>query len=90
MVSRQDLVTNLLHDRITSVKVGIIINGVDGISPAEIVKNLAHSIGHKVYAVIVGYGDVSQTETEEFTISPRIESAVEWRNTPACAGSIPD
>lgn len=88
MVSRQDLVTKLLCGRIASAKVGIIINGVDGIVPAEIVKDLAHSIGRKIYAVIVGYSGILQTETENYTISPRIESAVEWRNTPACAGSI--
>ena len=88
MISRQDLVASLLANRIVSSKVGIIINDIDSVNPADIVKNLVHSIGRKVYAVIVGYDGISQIETEDFNISTRIESAVEWRNTPACAGSI--
>ena len=88
MMNREDLVTNLLTERISKSKVGIIIKGVDGIQPDIIVKKLAVSTSQKIYAVVIGYDSVSPEDTDEYTIATHIENAVAWRNTPECAGCI--
>ena len=88
MVNREELVTALLIEKISQSKVGIIINGVDGINPEAIVKNLSKSLTQKIYAVVIGYTGISAEETEEYSIATQIENAVAWRNTPECAGHI--
>lgn len=88
MKTRQELVTDLLKERMISTKVGIIVNDVDEIVPEEIVKTIGSISEKKVYAVIIGYGDVTETDEEKYAISGRIEQAVAWRNKTECAGTI--
>ena len=88
MVNRQELVFTLLKEQIGKTKVGLIINGVEGIKPADIVKDLSAVFDHKLFSVIIGYSGTVTDDNNEYAISTQIESAVAWRNTPECAGFI--
>lgn len=74
--------------KLKNTKVGIIIDGIDSISPTDIVKTIGFETGSKIYSVIIGYGVPIDSEDEYYSISSRIESAVTWRNNPGCAGKI--
>ena len=88
MKSRQDLIVELLEKKIADAKVGIIITGIDGIAPAEVSRTIGTDLEIKVYSVIIGFDDVSDSEDEHCIISTKIESAIAWRNNVDCAGKI--
>lgn len=88
MKSRQELIVGLLEEKLKSTKVGIIINGVDGISPSDAAKTIGSDLESKIYVVVIGYDGTTETEAEYYSVSTRIESAVAWRNNPSCAGRI--
>ena len=88
MKSRQELIVDLLKEKLKSTKVGIIVNGVDGISPSKAAKDIGTGLGSKVYVVVIGYDGATDSEDEYYSVSTRIESAVAWRNNPNCAGKI--
>ena len=88
MKTRQELIVDVLTEKLSTTKIGIIIYEVDGISPVEAVKQVGISISSKVYAVVIGYGDITDYEDEYCTISSKIESAITWRNNSACSGRI--
>ena len=88
MKSRQDVITELLKEKLKKTKVGIIVNGVDKISPIDVAKAVGNQTETKVYSVIIGYDNITESEGEYFSISPKIESAITWRNNANCAGHI--
>ena len=54
MINKQELVTSLLCRHLSEIKVGIIVKGVDDISPEEIIKEIASEEKH-LYAAAIGY-----------------------------------
>ncbi len=87
MKNKQELVSALLHKHLSEIKVGIIIKGIDDISPEEIVKALASEEMH-LYAAAIGYNAVRERSTKLYDITDSIEKAVLWRSMPECAGRI--
>ena len=87
MINKQELVTALLCRHLSEIKVGIIVKGVDDISPEEIIKEIASEEKH-LYAAAIGYDEVIELSEELYDITNSIEKAVLWRSMPECAGSI--
>lgn len=87
MMNKQDLVIELLRRKLATTKVGIIVKGLDGISPNEIIMALVSAERH-LYAASIGYGDIVEVSDNLYTISKSIEKAVLWRSNPECAKNI--
>lgn len=88
MKNKQEIVSDLLRKHLSEIKVGIIVKGVDGISPEEIVKMLASKEKH-LYAAAIGYNNAEYEHSEDlYDITGSIEKAVLWRSMPKCAGNI--
>ena len=87
MMNKQESVTALLCRHLSEIKVGIIVKGVDDISPEEIIKEIASEEKH-LYAAAIGYDEVIEFSEELYDITNSIEKAVLWRSMPECAGSI--
>ncbi len=87
MLNKQELVIALLRERLSEIKVGIIVKGVDDILPEEIIKALATEEKH-LHAAAIGYNEVFESSTEYYDITDSIEKAVLWRSMPEYAGSI--
>lgn len=87
MMNKQELVTALLCRHLSEIKVGIIVKGVDDISPEGIIKEIASEEKH-LYAAAIGYDEVVELSEELYDITTSIEKAVFWRSMPECAGSI--
>ena len=87
MMNKQELVSALLSRSLSEIKVGIIVKGIDGIDPEEIIKTLA-SEEKQLYAAAVGYTEVVEHSEKLYDITDSIEKAVLWRSMPECAGRI--
>ena len=87
MVEKQTLVANLLQEHFGSIKTGIIIKGIEGISPVDIVKTIAAS-NSVLYAAVVGYDTLCERCEGLYEITDSIEKAVLWRSMPECAGHV--
>lgn len=88
MDNRQKLLITLLSEKLNTAKVGLIVNGIDGINPSEIVKEMSKTYNGKIYAAIIGYETTSVEDCSDYTIKNEIEEAVAWRNKTECVGSI--
>jgi hypothetical protein len=87
MKSKQELLCQLLQERLDDVKTGIIIKGIDGIDPNAIAEELFTSVKPLLVA-IVGYGNVVEHSDNDIQITGLIENAVLWRSMPEYAGHI--
>lgn len=87
-MSKQDIVTQLLLDKLNETRVGIIIKGIGDIKPDDIAETLAAQTNRHYFISAVGYNITEKTENDAYTLSPAIEEAVLWRSTPECAGKI--
>ncbi len=87
MMSKEDLVVALLHKQLSEIKVGIIVKGVDEISPEDTIKRLS-TTENRLYVAAIGYDEVREHSQEQFIITDSIEKAVLWRSMPECAGKI--
>lgn len=87
MIDKQELVIELLGQHLAALKVGIIIKGVDGISPESIIAGLASDSQH-LYGAAIGYDGVKEHAEKNYDITDSIEKAVLWRSIPECAGRI--
>ncbi len=87
MISKQDLVIEFLNQKMSNIKTGIIVKGVDDIEPVDIVHKLAKT-NSPLYAAIIGYKNVSSGKNDNCKIEGSIEKAVFWRSDPTCAGHI--
>ncbi len=87
MMNKQDLVVELLRKQISETKVGIIVKGLDDISPEDIVAKLATAEKH-FYVAAIGYDEIHKHSEEHFVLTDSIEEAVLWRSMPECAGEI--
>ena len=63
MMNKQELVTALLCRHLSEIKVGIIVKGVDDISPEGIIKEIASEEKH-LYAAAIGYDEVVELSEE--------------------------
>ena len=88
MIDKQELIVQLLSERLSETKVGIIFKGINGISLESIIQRLSEDSGEHLYMAAVGYEGISDKETEGYTITPYVEKAVLWRSIPEYAGSI--
>lgn len=87
MKSKQELVSDLLRERLVASKVGILIKGINGITPEEVAITLSEYIKGHIYIAAVGY-DTRENETSTYTVTQFVEKAVLWRSMPECAGKI--
>lgn len=87
MMSKEDLVVALLHKQLSEIKVGIIVKGVNEISPEDTIKRLS-TTENRLYVAAIGYDEVREHSQEQFIITDSIEKAVLWRSMPECAGKI--
>lgn len=88
MIDKQELVVQLLSERLSEAKVGIIFKGIAGISPEDVVRRLSEYSGKHLYMAAVGYDGITEKEEEDYSITPYVEKAVLWRSIPVYAGSI--
>jgi len=88
MIDKQVLVYELLLESLNTTKVGIIVKGVNGFVPEDIVIRLSEKKETHIYAAAVGYVGVADKEADSYTITPYIEQAVKWRSNPDYAGKI--
>lgn len=88
MIDKQELVVQLLSERLPDAKVGIIFKGIDVISPEIIANRLCEDSGEHLYLAAVGYEGIIEKETDDYSITPYVEKAVLWRSIPDYAGRI--
>lgn len=88
MIDKQELVVQLLSERLSEAKVGIIFKGIAGISPEDVVRRLSEDSGEHLYMAAVGYDGIAEKDGEDYSITPYVEKAVLWRSIPEYAGSI--
>ena len=88
MIDREQLLVELLKERLPDIKVGIIIKGIDRISPERVIARLADDCSVRLYCAAVGYAGIDPKEMDGYTLSDSIEKAVLWRSMPDLAGRI--
>ena len=88
MADKQELIVNLLKERLAEAKIGIIVKGIGDIDPVRISESVAESAEKRLYVAAVGYDGIHVGEKENYTLSDSIEKAVLWRSMPECAGQI--
>lgn len=88
MIDKQELVVQLLSERLSEAKVGIIFKGIAGISPEDVVRRLSEDSGEHLYMTAVGYDGITEKDEKDYSITPYVEKAVLWRSIPEYAGSI--
>ena len=87
MMDKQSLVTELLQEQLKEVKTGIIIKGIDSITPDAIACKIA-DLYKPLYVAVIGYERTSETHQDDLELTDSIEKAVLWRSNPECAGRI--
>ena len=88
ILSKQQIVIELLKNQLSNTKVGIMVKGIDSIAPLQTVISLTNAINEKLFFAFVGYPDVKCEENDNYIISDSIEKAVLWRSIPSYAGKI--
>lgn len=88
MITKKTLLANFLLECLKDVKVGIIVKGLTGIKPEDVIVELSSRIENHLYIAAIGYGSVVDKENEDYTITPSVEKAVLWRSIPKYAGQI--
>ena len=87
MKTKQELLIGVIASELATCKVGLLVKGISGISPLEVMRSLSSVSAKHLYAAAVGY-DCALVDEEEFTLTDRIEDAVRWRSDPKLAGCI--
>lgn len=88
MIDKQQIVVNLLNERLPQTKIGIIVKGIDSIDACKIVASVVENTGQYIYAAAVGYTMADTGEKDNYILADSIEKAVLWRSMPECAGHI--
>lgn len=88
MITKKALLAKFLLECLKDVKVGIIVKGLNGIEPEDVIVELSSKIENHLYTAVVGYEGVVDKEKDEYTITPSVEKAVLWRSRPEYAGRI--
>ena len=87
MKTKQELLIDVLASELATCKVGLLVKGISGISPLEVMRTLSSGHANRLYAAAVGY-DCLLADEAEFILTDRIEDAVRWRSDPELAGCI--
>lgn len=87
MMDKQELLIAFLKEQMNENRIGIIVKGVDGIAPEDIIKKLAIE-GKHLYVVAVDYDGIFEYSGRDYSIANSVEKAVLWRSMPECAGNI--
>ena len=66
MIDKQQIVVDLLNERLPQTKVGIIVKGVDSIDADKITASVAESTGQYIYAAAVGYPIANTDEKNNY------------------------
>ena len=66
MIDKQQIVVDLLNERLPQNKVGIIVKGVDSIDADKIIASVAESTGQYIYAAAVGYPMANSGEKDNY------------------------
>ena len=80
MLNKQTLITELLLDKLSEAKVGILAKGIGEIDPEAVAAELSRKRDSHIYVAAVGYGFLHEKEERNYTITPAIEKAVLWRS----------
>lgn len=88
MMSKQEILVEVLDDKLCNAKVGVIVRGITEIDPVEATRCLAVRNEKKYYLASVGYGTEKQPENDTLAISNMIEDAVRWRSKTDLAGRV--
>ena len=88
MINKQQIVIDLLTERLPQAKVGIIVKGVDSIDVEEITASIAEGTSQYIYSAAVGYPMAAIGDKGKYVLADSIEKAVLWRSMPECAGHI--
>ena len=88
MKSKQEILVEVLDNKVNSAKVGVIVRGITGIDPVDAVRCLATKNEKKYYLASVGYTTEKQSEDDRISISNMIEDAVRWRSKTELAGRV--
>jgi len=87
MKTKQELLIDVLASELATCKVGLLVKGISGISPLEVMRTLSSGHANRLYAAAVGY-DCLLADEAELILTDRIEDAVRWRSDPELAGCI--
>ncbi|MCD1261382.1 DNA translocase FtsK [Paenibacillus athensensis] len=88
MKNKQELLIELLINRLSETKVGILVKGINDISPDAISGAVAKTLNKKLFITAVGYENTQEIETNDLIVATRIEKAVMWRSESDKAGAI--
>ncbi len=88
MKAKQELLIELLINRLSETKVGILIKGINDIAPDAISVAVAAALNKKIFVSAVGYENIEEIDGNDLVVSTRIEKAVMWRSEPEKAGAI--
>ena len=88
MKTKQDILVEVLVQKLLLAKVGVLVTGIVDIDPAAAMATIAEKNNEKYYVSSVGYDTESLTESDTLAVSPMIEDAVKWRSDSELAGKI--
>lgn len=88
MENKNTVLSKYIQDLLTQSKVGLLIRGVDSISPSDVLSDIRskNPAGDTIYSSIVGYS--CNGSIKNCVVSSKIEDAVLWRSNPACKGAV--
>lgn len=85
-IKRNDLVVKVLTERLSDARLGVVAYGFADIDVVRISVSVAKALKQQLHVAAVGYPIAGTAANVD--LSGQIEDAVEWRHTPAFAGSI--
>lgn len=88
MITKQEILVEVLRQRLDVAKIGVIVRGIVDVDPIAAISSISNSNSQKYYVAAVGYDGYEASETDLLTVSPMIEDAVKWRSNPELAGRI--
>ena len=86
-MNKEELLINLIVQKLSEVKIGILVKGISGINPSIIAYSISQKSDRHVYIAAVGY-DINDEDNINYTLSGSIEKAVYWRSYPNYIGRI--
>jgi hypothetical protein len=87
MITKSELLVEVLENYLKTAKVGLIVKGFGDLSPKDILSSLTTKLNEKIYSVAVGY-KCTPKDNDKLLLSLQIEDAVKWRSNPVYAGKI--
>lgn len=88
MKTKQEILVEVLHNKLNMAKVGVIVSGVVDVDPIAAMNSIAENNAEKYYVASVGYDTREAFDDNRLAVSPMIEDAVKWRSRAELAGKI--